>query len=211
MGAGNVKAVYALWADLPDRPFRVLAYMALTAKDADDPPKFWGGRESLAVAIGRKVSPNDSEASVRTTFRAVRSAVKQLIEADAIKLDRHHAPGVPARYALQLRPNRGDLLTPEQGGLAAPNRGDLTSQQGGLAAPTGVTYSPLEDYKDHEDLSEDESHLRSAPLGSEPVDYESPHSFVDGGRYPGECVCTFPRRHLLHASSAVRAHARSAS
>jgi hypothetical protein len=76
MGAGNVKAVYALWADLPDRPLRVLAYMALTAKDADDPPMFWGGRESLAVAIGRKVSPNDSEASVRTTFRAVRSAVK---------------------------------------------------------------------------------------------------------------------------------------
>jgi hypothetical protein len=131
MGAGNVKAVYALWADLPDRPFRVLAYMALTAKDADDPPMFWGGRESLAVAIGRKVSPNDSEASVRTTFRAVRSAVKHR------RGRRHQAR--PASRAGVSQPAM-PCSSGRTGGTYSPlNRGDLLPLPGGLDVTTGGT------------------------------------------------------------------------
>jgi hypothetical protein len=53
MGAGNVKLVYGLWGHLPDRAFRLLAYMALSSLDTDEPPRFWGGREAAAIALGR--------------------------------------------------------------------------------------------------------------------------------------------------------------
>ena len=56
MGAAHVSAVYAQWSHLPDRPFRLLAYMALIAKDATPEPAYWGGRDGLCIALGLPAS-----------------------------------------------------------------------------------------------------------------------------------------------------------
>ena len=68
MGAGNVGLVYARWGHLPHAPFRVLAYMALRTLDDGDPPRFWGGRESLAVALGRSASQTSASRLVGSTL-----------------------------------------------------------------------------------------------------------------------------------------------
>lgn len=85
MGASNVKTVYACWGDLPHVPFRVLVFMALTAKDSDEEPVFYAGRESLAVALGRLAASKDKAAQVAVE-RAIRSlkrhgAITQIQEA----------------------------------------------------------------------------------------------------------------------------------
>jgi hypothetical protein len=98
MGAGNVKAAYGVWSHLPDPAFRLLVFMALVTKDEDDPPIFWGGRETQAIGIGRK--PPHTAADMR----AVERAVTKLREAGAIELVQHSAPGHTARHALHLSP-----------------------------------------------------------------------------------------------------------
>jgi hypothetical protein len=115
MGAGNVKAVYGRWGHLPDRPFRLLVFMAVTAKDDGDPPLYWGGRETLAVGLGREIpdkptqddaSP-ESERARRTrhaAFESVRATVEQLVKAGAIRRTRKAFPGKTAEYALTLLP-----------------------------------------------------------------------------------------------------------
>lgn len=96
MGAGNVKAVYALWRDVPDPAFRLLVFMALTAKDEDDPPQFWGGRETLALGIGRNPPFTESD------FRAVDRAMGKLRAAGAIVQSRHSSKMLTARHDLCL-------------------------------------------------------------------------------------------------------------
>ena len=69
MGASHVSACYAQWSHLPDRPFRLLTYMALIAKDATPEPTFWGGRDAMCLALGLDPDP----ISYRVARRAVRS------------------------------------------------------------------------------------------------------------------------------------------
>lgn len=107
MGAGNVKLVYARWYHLPDLPFRVLAYMALVAKDGDEKPMYWGGWESLALAAGRLVPErNDADQDVkrvrRAALKAVTSAVGVLIDRGAVRVKVPAAPGRHATYELIL-------------------------------------------------------------------------------------------------------------
>lgn len=109
MGAGNVSLAYICWAKLPDRAFRLLAYMALVSMDTDNPPKFWGGHSALARALGRNtpdalpINATEAESKAwRADMEAVRAAVKALFQNGAISLDQESAPGQNARYALHL-------------------------------------------------------------------------------------------------------------
>ncbi len=105
MGAGNVGLVYARWGKLPHAPFRVLAYMALRTLDDDDPPMFWGGRESLAVALGRIVPKPQDEQSKRerkAAFEAVKDVTSTLRRFGAIELVEEARPKRNAVYALNL-------------------------------------------------------------------------------------------------------------
>ena len=105
MGAGNVGLVYARWGHLSHAPFRVLAYMALRTLDDDDPPQFWGGRESLAVALGRIVPKPQDEQSRRerkAAFEAVKEMTTVLKKAGAVELVEAARPGRNAVYALNL-------------------------------------------------------------------------------------------------------------
>ncbi|WP_242892503.1 hypothetical protein [Actinomadura litoris] len=108
MGAQNVKAVYEHWPDLPNSAFRLLAYMALVSKDADTPPKFWGGRRDLAAALGRQLPPeeDDSPAAVaqrRAAFKAARDATTLLSKRGAIRLAKAARGGSRQTWALNVR------------------------------------------------------------------------------------------------------------
>ncbi|MFP3671185.1 hypothetical protein SB717_39580, partial [Priestia sp. SIMBA_032] len=61
---------------LEHRPFRALAYMALVSMDRDDPPKYWGGRDDLAVALGYpmpQAPADDNKGQSATEARAARA------------------------------------------------------------------------------------------------------------------------------------------
>lgn len=111
MGASNVKAVYALWGDLDHAPHRLLAYMAVRSLDVPEAGKparrFYGGREELAVALGRMLpDPVPGDEAVRrerlAAFRAVDRAVAVLVSSGALRVVRHAHTGSTAEYALQL-------------------------------------------------------------------------------------------------------------
>lgn len=99
MGASNVKTVLSAWSSrVRDPAFRVLVAIALTTKDDDDPPVFWGGQEPLATALGRR--PPFTAADLR----AVDRAMSQLRTAGAIVRISSSAPGHRARHELRLEP-----------------------------------------------------------------------------------------------------------
>lgn len=80
MGGTLATQVYTYWKHLPDRPHRLLVHMALTCKDADRPPRYWGGRDALCSALGLP----EGEA---TSYRMVSRAISQLIDEGAIERD----------------------------------------------------------------------------------------------------------------------------
>jgi hypothetical protein len=137
MGAGNVGLVYARWGHLPHVPFRVLAYMALRTLDDDDPPLFWGGRDSLAAALGRIVPKPEDDAAKRerrAAFQAVKEAVTTLRKYGAAELVEDARPGRNAVYALNL--HRRMVVaepTPSSDGPVLPPEGLMV-----VAEPTPV-------------------------------------------------------------------------
>lgn len=137
MGAAHAKAVYGLWGHLPHAPHRLLVFMALTAKDGDDPPTFWGGRDTLAVALGRAVPLEQTDAAQRVrnaSYVAVRAAVQHLVEVGAIARDRRSSPGRTSRYVLNVR-----LMEQADAALPRPGSGDAMEQ-----AQPAVNNSPIE-------------------------------------------------------------------
>lgn len=112
MGARNAKLCYALYGSLPDAPFRVLVFMALTTIDADPVPVFNGRWESLAVSLGRLVpddDPGDRDGAREreAASRAVRRAITALTRSKAVTvLKRGSGPGGPAEYRLNLFDNK---------------------------------------------------------------------------------------------------------
>jgi hypothetical protein len=107
MGAGNVKLVFAHWAHLDGQAFKVLTYMALTTKDADQPPRYWDRWETLAVAIGRLV-PDEREGDEnarlerQAALRAVNRATAELVTAGALSVIHRSSPGRNTVYELSL-------------------------------------------------------------------------------------------------------------
>lgn len=101
MGASNALAAFRRYAGkVPPTSLALLAYMALISKDSDDWPFCRLGQHALAeFAMGRE-NPDDSD------LRAVQRALKPLLDAGAVTVDRAGAQradgNVTARYRLNL-------------------------------------------------------------------------------------------------------------
>lgn len=106
MGAALV--VGALAVELDSHAARlVLVRMAVSAIDKDLEPRYWGGWEPLARALGRR--PNidgtwPSDAAELAAQRAVDRAVATLTKSGLIKRLNTPRPGRQAEYLLQLDP-----------------------------------------------------------------------------------------------------------
>ena len=150
VGSQNVRTVYARWAHLPDRSFRLLIFMALVTMDDDTEMLFWGGRETMALSLGRIVAekPARDDLSARADadrrtraadFQAVKESLSRLIKAGVVTVQKAESPGRPAVYKLILDApggkarGRADLL--DGVGETYPNRAD----------GVGETYSGLAD------------------------------------------------------------------
>lgn len=112
MGASLVKAAYEQWPGLPDFAMRALVYMAVTAKDNDETPTYWGGRDALASAIGHPVvdlgdGSTESGDAADAAYRAVGRAIESLTVAKAISRAGRAAPGRNAAYQLNVSIERG--------------------------------------------------------------------------------------------------------
>jgi hypothetical protein len=163
MGAGTVKAVYALWGDLPDGAFRLLAYMANASLDEASPPRFYGGRESMAFALGWVVADAGTEdpdaiALRERAFKSVNRLVGVLRKAGAIVQTRVAAPGRNAEYALNLRAQRsletwdrsrprsqvkGDHSGPSKAPAEGPKPGNGPKLFGGTVPSYSAERSPF--------------------------------------------------------------------
>jgi hypothetical protein len=170
MGAANVKAVFGVWNQLPDLPFRQLVFMAVTAKDDDEPPVYWGSQETLAVALGREWPAGDSQEARKVrgaTERAIKRGRRDLVEAGALWRSRRAAPGRTACYALNLRTlNGGQSLSP-----VSALTGDSHRPNGGHSLSlTGDTHCPPEEYLGIQGSSLSRAGEDSDPSAGEPRD-----------------------------------------
>lgn len=149
MGAGLVKAALAV-ADsfgLDHAPTRLLVAMAVTAKDSDQSPAYWGGRDAQAAALGNRGSAG---------HRAVTRALRALSEAGLIETV-GAAPGRPARYL--LLDGRGHALqalagdegrspsydAPTKDAHRPTNEGRSAPNEGRSGAPTKDAYRPAQE------------------------------------------------------------------
>lgn len=94
MGAALAKAAYAAVerAGVDHAPARMYVFMALTARDADSQPTFYGGRDALVSALGSKPSANG--------YRAAERVMSALRTHGLVSTERPGAPGRNARYRL---------------------------------------------------------------------------------------------------------------
>lgn len=167
MGAGNVKLVYARWHDLPDLPFRLLAYMALVSMDEDAEPSYWGGWEALALAIGRLVPPrsdaNPEAVKVRrAALKAVATATNRLIEKRAIFVKVAAAPGRNATYGLNLS-NRTVHAQGEPSADIDGSNGSPLADTTVHAQPTNGSRLPTPTVHAHSEPEEYEEEVRTKP------------------------------------------------
>lgn len=95
MGIQLANVVSVSWAHLPERQFKVLMRMALTALDVPNKKGqpahvFWGGWETLALAMNRDVPAEDdprleAQTRRRTLVSEVARTTRLLVDAGAIK------------------------------------------------------------------------------------------------------------------------------
>lgn len=123
MGARHVAAAFAQWGSLPDRPFRLLAYMALVAKDSTAQPTYWGGRDGLCVGLGVEATPSG--------HRVARRAIADLEAAGAIERKYVGHSRKRSEYRLVLTPAKGDTTVP----LSPADNPDETDDEGGRTSP----------------------------------------------------------------------------
>lgn len=110
MGARNVTAAFTHWNTLPHAPFRVLLFMALVSRDGEQEPRYWGGVEAIAEALGRR--PGPSGVLAHRDQVAVSSALAALCRAGAARLLVRPCPGRRAEYALVLDPTHTPVDKP---------------------------------------------------------------------------------------------------
>ncbi|MGW7301394.1 hypothetical protein [Streptomyces sp. NPDC054829] len=213
MGAANVKAVFARWGGLPHAPFRVLVYMALVSLDADDKDRgmkarqFYGGREALALAMGRMVPEEDRDNADVTrerhaAFAAVDRAVKVLTKEKAIKVLEAAGHYRPAKYELNLSLSSTTLSVDlqdhaQRGPKDHAERASSTT----LSVTTDHAQRGLQEEQEPRGLRSGATGLaglspdpgaHASPSIPEPQAQQDPHVFVDDGE--GRCsVCQFPR------------------
>lgn len=139
MGAQLVNKCYTFWTDLPDRPFRLLTYMSLVAKDTNAKPTFWGGRDSLAEALGLDPSSPSSA-------RMVSRAIAHLVTAGAVARAYigHHNKRSEYLLTLDKMPKKGDSSVTHKGDSGVRGRVTQESAKGDSPVTLRVTEeSPL--------------------------------------------------------------------
>lgn len=123
MGARHVSAAFAQWGSLPDRPFRLLTYMALVAKDSTAQPTYWGGRDGLCIGLGVEATPSG--------HRVARRAIADLEAAGAIERKYVGHSRKRSEYRLVLTPAKGDTTVP----LSPADNPDEADDEGGRTSP----------------------------------------------------------------------------
>lgn len=138
MGAQLVSRVFVSWGHLPDRPFRLLAHMALVVKDAHPKPTYWGGRDAMAQALGLDPSP--------AAHQSVKRAMRALVTAGAAEVAYYGHTGKRTEYLLTLdrtpvdNAGKGVTQRPAEGVTQRPKRGSLSDSEGGHSpTPLGTT------------------------------------------------------------------------
>lgn len=115
MGASNVAKAFTHWAHLDDRSFRILCRMALVSLDSGEPPRYYKGRDDLALALGKAVpaKPDESDHSPEaetarriraSTYEVVRKAVAKLAKEGVISSSGDARFRNRAEYSLHLVP-----------------------------------------------------------------------------------------------------------
>lgn len=162
MGSELVRLAFARWNHLPDRAFRLLAFMALVTMDDDEAPAYWGGRESLAMALGRMTpaEPARSDSSARANefrkarradFEAVKAGIRELISAGVITCGQLPAPGRNAVYLLHLDARTGKAEPVERGRLTLSTGQGEPVEQGRVTLP--LTTKELQELQTQEPKS----------------------------------------------------------
>lgn len=109
MGANYAKSVFEQWSHLPHHAQLVLIRMALIVKDKDSEPRYWGGWQELAFALGYDMSwfvEVDEKRKVRGRRNAqegVRRVMQCLVDEGAITRVRGGYAGHNAEYRLNLK------------------------------------------------------------------------------------------------------------
>jgi hypothetical protein len=121
MGGRLVKAALGpRWAHLPHGARLIFAEMAATAKDSDNPPRYFGGRDLLASVL---YPPIDGK-HPKWHLGKVTEALKELKEAGAVRLLNDAYRGTRAEYELIVDPDRKapQNRTPSETRKAPQNR-----------------------------------------------------------------------------------------
>lgn len=164
MGAQLVSRVYTSWTHLPDRPFRLLAYMALVTKDTNADPTYWGGREALAEAMGMTPGTESSR-------QMIKRAVRDLIDSGAIERAYIGHAGKRTEYRLTLtprKPKKGErIVTPEGVNSVTPEGERIVTGRGNESYPKGGTHSsPLGTKRNQEGKQEEPISSPNSSVGA---------------------------------------------
>lgn len=187
---------------LDDRPFCVLAYMALRARDHDAEPWYGAGHEELAtMALGLKMG---TEAERAAGFRAVRRAFTALHKAKAVETIRHARPGKQASYRLWLDGRTQDAHRPvnnppETAGHRTPsdlrragNVGRSASERRTVSVRTQDAHRPTEEEEEEEERRTSKANLRNGEM------WKAAPAHLNGSAEPAEPATprtTHDRRH----------------
>jgi hypothetical protein len=145
MGAGNVGLAFARWGSLNHAPFRALVYMAHRSLDSGNPPRFWGGREDLASALGRPIPEpygEEFEKMRKADFEMVKKVIGALTKAGAITMFQAPSAGQNAVYTLNLRTVVDELSTGGGGNSVPPTGGNSVPRMVGTGFPEGGNSVP---------------------------------------------------------------------
>jgi hypothetical protein len=112
VGAAAAITAMSRFPSVSDFAMRALIQMALTSLDRDDPPRYFGGWEATARALGRDVPEladeltgderREVERQRENARRAVGRAVKELVAAGAVSRTNRPKVGSRAVYHLNL-------------------------------------------------------------------------------------------------------------
>ncbi|MDR6613591.1 hypothetical protein [Leifsonia sp. 1010] len=165
MGAQLVGRAIAFAAmhDLKPNEYRLLIFMAYTALDSDQPPRYFASREMSAYALGRMLAEgvdlSDAQLKERASaFELVKVATRGLVNLGAIeRLERGRA-GRRAVYGVTFR---GKSSFPLEGKDSFPLDGKPLFPSGASAPfPQGTTEEPEKDLGRRTPRFTEPSHLR---------------------------------------------------